>query len=239
MRSANIRRDGYLKFLNTWQDRDVIKVLSGVRRSGKSTLLAMFQQDLKAQGVQAENIIAINFEFMEFEELTDYRKLHDYVLSKVDKSKKNYVFLDEIQHVTNFEKVVDSLYVRDYIDLYITGSNAFFLSGELATLLTGRYIEQHVLPLSFQEFKQWHIENNPIIQQLSNRDLYAMYTRSSFPYTLAMTSQQETYDYLQAVYASVMFKDVIPRLNTADINSLERVARYLASVTGSPISINK
>ena len=89
MRSANIRRDGYLKFLNTWQDRDVIKVLSGVRRSGKSTLLAMFQQDLKAQGIQAENIIAINFEFMEFEELTDYRKLHDYVLSKVDKSKKN------------------------------------------------------------------------------------------------------------------------------------------------------
>ncbi|NNH79411.1 ATP-binding protein [Acinetobacter sp. ANC 5380] len=239
MRKTNIRRDSYLKFLNTWQNRDVIKVLSGVRRSGKSTLLAMFQQDLKAQGVQAENIIAINFEFMEFEELTDYRKLHDYVLSKVDESKKNYVFLDEIQHVTNFEKVVDSLYVRDYIDLYITGSNAFFLSGELATLLTGRYIEQHVLPLSFQEFKQWHIENNPIIQQLSNRDLYAMYTRSSFPYTLAMTSQQETYDYLQAVYASVMFKDVIPRLNTADINSLERVARYLASVTGSPISINK
>ena len=107
----------------------------------------MFQQDLKAQGVQAENIIAINFEFMEFEELTDYRKLHDYVLSKVDKSKKKkkkLCFLDEIQHVTNFEKVVDSLYVRDYIDLYITGSNAFFLSGELATLLTGRYIEQHV-----------------------------------------------------------------------------------------------
>ena len=115
----NIRRESYLKFLNTWKNRDLIKVLSGVRRSGKSTLLAMFQQDLKEQGVQDENIIAINFEYMEFEELTDYRKLHDYVLSKVDKNKKNYVFLDEIQHVQNFEKVVDSLYIRDYIDLYI------------------------------------------------------------------------------------------------------------------------
>ena len=120
----NIRRESYLKFLNTWKNRDLIKVLSGVRRSGKSTLLAMFQQNLKEQGVQDENIIAINFEYMEFEELTDYRKLHDYVLSKVDKNKKNYVFLDEIQHVQNFEKVVDSLYIRDYIDLYITGSNA-------------------------------------------------------------------------------------------------------------------
>src|SRR5690606_20327194 len=125
MRKTNIRRDSYLKFLNTWQNRDVIKVLSGVRRSGKSTLLAMFQQDLKAQGVQAENIIVINFEFMEFEELTDYRNLHEYVLSRVDKNKNNYVFLDELQHVTSFEKVVDSLYVRDYIDLSITGSNAF------------------------------------------------------------------------------------------------------------------
>ena len=115
----NIRRESYLKFLNTWKNRDLIKVLSGVRRSGKSTLLVMFQQDLKEQGVQDENIIAINFEYMEFEELTDYRKLHDYVLSKVDKNKKNYVFLDEIQHVQNFEKVVESLYIRDYIDLYI------------------------------------------------------------------------------------------------------------------------
>ena len=239
MKTPKIRREAYLNFLHTWQERDVIKVLSGVRRSGKSTLLASFQQDLLAQGVQAENIIAINFELMEFEELTDYRKLHQYILAKVDQNKQNYVFLDEIQHVPQFEKVVDSLYVRDYIDLYITGSNAFFLSGELATLLTGRYIEQHILPLSFQEFKQWHVENNPIIQQLSNRDLYAMYIRSSFPYTLAMHSNQETYDYLQAVYASIMFKDVIPRLNTADVNSLERVAKYLASVTGSPISINK
>lgn len=239
MLQATIRREAYLAFLHTWQDRDVIKVLSGVRRSGKSTLLAMFQQDLQAQGVDSENIIAINFEMMEYEALTDYRKLHDYVLAKVDEKQKNYIFLDEIQHVDQFEKVVDSLYVRDYIDLYITGSNAFFLSGELATLLTGRYIEKHILPLSFQEFKQWHVENNPIIQQRSDRDLYNMYIASSFPYTLAMDSQQETYNYLQAVYASVMFKDVIPRLNTADVNALERVSRYLASVTGSAISINK
>ena len=239
MRKSNVRRHMYLKFLHTWRNRDVIKVLSGVRRSGKSTLLSMFQKDLLEQGVKPENIIAINFEFMEFEELTDYRKLHDYVLSKVDKSKKNYIFLDEVQHVLHFEKVVDSLYVRDYIDLYITGSNAFFLSGELATLLTGRYVEQHVLPLSFSEFKQWHVAHNPIIQQLSNRDLYTMYIQSSFPYTLAMGSQDETYDYLQAVYASIMFKDVIYRLNTSDTQSLERVAKYLASVTGSPISINK
>ncbi|AXY59010.1 ATP-binding protein [Acinetobacter sp. WCHAc010052] len=239
MRTPKIRRKTYLDFLHTWQDRDLIKVLSGVRRSGKSTLLALFQQDLQAQGVQPQNIIAINFEMMEFEELTDYRKLQDYILSKVDKSQKNYVFLDEIQYVAQFEKVVDSLYVRECIDLYITGSNAFFLSGELATLLTGRYIEQHILPLSFQEFKQWHVENNPQISQLSNPDLYEMYLQSSFPYTLAISNQQESYDYLQAVYASIMFKDVIPRLKTSDVNALERVAKYLASVTGSAISINK
>ena len=239
MIKKTIRRDAYLQFLHTWRDRDVIKVLSGVRRAGKSTLLTMFQQDLHAQGVQPENIIAINFEMLEFEALTDYHKLHDYVLSKVNQNTKNYIFLDDIQHVAQFEKVVDSLYVRDYIDLYITGSNAFFLSGELATLLTGRYIEQHILPLSFREFKQWHDVHNPAIQQLSLQNLYTMYNYSSFPYALTMHNQQERYDYLQSVYASIMFKDVIPRLNTADVNALERISRYLASVTGSIISINK
>lgn len=134
-----VQRTEYLNQLLSWKDDKVIKVVTGMRRSGKSTLLLQFQNILLEQGVEKEQIISINFEELEFEELLDYKKLYTYLKDKINPEKKNYIFLDEIQRVEAYEKVVDSLYVKDNIDIYMTGSNSYMLSGDLATLLTGRY----------------------------------------------------------------------------------------------------
>lgn len=136
-----IPRDEYLNFLLRFKNQQLIKVISGIRRCGKSTLLELFREYLLNNGVDKEQIIFINFEDLEYEELQDYHKLYNYVKSKMIPDKMNYVFLDEIQHVKNFEKAVDSLFIKKNADIYITGSNAYFMSGELATLLSGRYVE--------------------------------------------------------------------------------------------------
>ena len=147
-----IQRKEYLKKLIAFRDKQLIKVVTGVRRCGKSTLLKMYQEWLREQGVEASRIISINFEDIDYEELTDYRKLYDYLKEHLNSERMTYIFLDEIQKVSAFEKVVDSLYVKPQVDLYVTGSNAYMLSGDLATLLTGRYVEIKMLPLSFYEF---------------------------------------------------------------------------------------
>ena len=148
-----IKRTDYLNELNKWKDEQVIKVVTGIRRCGKSTLLEQFQTELVSNGISREQIIAVNFEALEFEELLDYKKLYAYIVDKIVPDKKNYVFLDEIQMVNDYQKAVDSLFIRDHIDIYITGSNAYLLSGELATLLSGRYVEINMLPLSFSEYR--------------------------------------------------------------------------------------
>ena len=147
-----VERKEYLEQLAQWKDEQVIKVITGIRRCGKSTLLLQYQTWLKANGVSADQIVSVNFEELEYEELLDYRKLYEYLKNHLCVGKKTYIFLDEIQKVTAFEKVVDSLYVKPDIDIYITGSNAYMLSSDLATLLTGRYVEIKMLPLSFKEF---------------------------------------------------------------------------------------
>ena len=147
-----VERKEYLERLFQWKDEQVIKVITGIRRCGKSTLLMQYQTWLKANGVSADQIVSVNFEELEYEELLDYRKLYEYLKNHLCVGKKTYIFLDEIQKVAAFEKVVDSLYVKPDIDIYITGSNAYMLSGDLATLLTGRYVEIKMLPLSFKEF---------------------------------------------------------------------------------------
>ena len=147
-----VQRNEYLEQLKKWKDDQVIKVVTGIRRCGKSTLLKLFQDYLKSQGVEDNQIISINFEELEYEELLDYKKLYTFIKERLHQTKTTYVFLDEIQQVENFQKAVDSLYVKDNVDVYITGSNAYLLSGELATLLSGRYIEIKMLPLSFAEF---------------------------------------------------------------------------------------
>ena len=147
-----IERTEYLDWLKSWKEQQIIKVVSGVRRCGKSTLFELYKNWLVDNGVDKQQIISINFEDIEYEDLTDYRKLYDHIKSKLVADKMNYIFLDEIQHVEQFEKAVDSLFIKKNCDVYITGSNAYFMSGELATLLAGRYVELKMLPLSFKEF---------------------------------------------------------------------------------------
>ena len=147
-----IYRDNYLSILKNFKDQQIIKVISGIRRCGKSTLLEIYQDYLINNGVSKNQIISINFENADYEELQDRKKLYEYIKSKLVKGKKTYIFLDEIQNVYEFEKTVDSLFINKEVDLYITGSNAYLLSSELATLLTGRYIEIKMLPLSFKEY---------------------------------------------------------------------------------------
>lgn len=155
-----VARNEYLDFLKRHQDKHIIKVVSGVRRSGKSTLFLLFRKYLRENGVAPEQIITINFEDMANEFLRDPHTLYQYLMKHLVQNKMTYIFLDEIQHVSEFEKVVDSLFIKDNVDLYITGSNAYFLSGEIATLLTGRYVQINMLPLSFKEFVEWHKQND-------------------------------------------------------------------------------
>ena len=147
-----VERKEYLAELISWKDEQVIKVVTGIRRCGKSTLLAQYQDWLKTAGVSDAQIVSVNFEELEYEELLDYKKLYAYLKERLVPGKTTYIFLDEIQKVADFEKVIDSLYVKPDVDIYITGSNAYMLSGDLATLLTGRYVEIKMLPLSLKEY---------------------------------------------------------------------------------------
>lgn len=149
-----IQRREYLSKLISFKDKHIIKVITGIRRCGKSTLLDLFKEYLKSVGVEDNQIISINFENINFDFLTDYKKLYTYIEEKLNTSKMNYIFLDEIQNVPEFEKAIDSLYIKNNVDLYITGSNAYLLSGELATLLSGRYVKIEMLPLSFKEYME-------------------------------------------------------------------------------------
>jgi len=149
-----IQRKEFLNELVKWKNEKVIKVITGMRRAGKSTLLLQYQEYLKQSGVEEGCIVSINFEELEYEDLCDYRKLYNYIKDRLIEGKTTYIFLDEIQKVKDFEKVIDSLYVKSGTDIYITGSNAYFLSGNLATYLTGRYVEILVLPFSFKEYKE-------------------------------------------------------------------------------------
>jgi len=241
-----IDRKEYLNFLIESKDKQIIKVVSGVRRCGKSTLFEIYKDYLIKNGVEKKQIISINFEDMEYEELTDYKKLYEYINSKMLGDKKNYIFLDEIQHVDKFEKVVDSLFIKDNVDLYITGSNAYFMSSELATLLSGRYIELKMLPLSFKEYYQVRLEyekldkkENKILKTLMQ--YYNEYiVNSSFPYTLQLNNNlKNIYEYLSGIYNSVLLKDIVARLKIADVIRLESVVKYLFDNIGNLTSISK
>ena len=236
-----VERKEYLERLIQWKDEQVIKVVTGIRRCGKSTLLLQYQEWLKASGVSDEQIVTINFEELEYEELQDYKKLYAYLKNRLCKGKMTYIFLDEIQKVSAFEKVVDSLYVKPQVDLYVTGSNAYMLSGDLATLLTGRYVEIKMLPLSFYEFLE--ITGSGQEQGLSE------YMRDGgLPYVAVMDRTPEKVDtYLEGIYNTVIVKDIEDRQvrkesdsdkrKINDILLLKTIARYLASIVGNPVSI--
>ena len=241
-----IDRKEYLDFLVKSKDRQIIKVVSGVRRCGKSTLFEIYKDFLIENGVAKNQIISINFEDMDYEELTDYKKLYEYIKSKMIGDKKNYIFLDEIQHVDKFEKVVDSLFIKENTDLYITGSNAYFMSSELATLLSGRYIELKMLPLSFKEYYQAKLEYEKM-EQKENRisktliQYYNEYiVNSSFPYTLQLDSDlKNIHEYLSGIYNSVLLKDIVARLKISDVMRLESVVKYIFDNIGNLTSLSK
>ena len=241
-----IDRKEYLDFLVKSKDRQIIKVVSGVRRCGKSTLFEIYKDFLIENGVAKNQIISINFEDMDYEELTDYKKLYEYIKSKMIENKRNYIFLDEIQHVDKFEKVVDSLFIKENTDLYITGSNAYFMSSELATLLSGRYIELKMLPLSFKEYYQAKLEYEKL-EQKENRisktliQYYNEYiVNSSFPYTLQLDSDlKNIHEYLSGIYNSVLLKDIVARLKISDVMRLESVVKYIFDNIGNLTSLSK
>ena len=236
-----VQRKEYLDQLINWKDEQVIKVVTGIRRCGKSTLLFQFQQWLKENGVTDEQIVSVNFEELEYEELLDYKKLYQYLKERLVSGKTTYIFLDEIQKVSSFEKVVDSLYVKPNVDLYITGSNAYMLSGDLATLLTGRYVEIKMLPLSFGEFLS--------MTGLEPEQGFPEYLRSGgMPYIAAMNRTDEKVStYLEGIYNTVIVKDIEDRQarkesdpckrKITDIALLKTIAKYLASVVGNPVSV--
>lgn len=229
-----IQRDDYLNFLMEWKDRQIIKVISGIRRCGKSTLFELFCEKLQNEGVQSEQIITINFEDAENEELCDYKKLYEYVKSRMLTDKMNYIFLDEIQHVPGFEKAVDSLFIKKNTDVYITGSNAYFMSGELATLLSGRYVELKMLPLSFKEYVS-AFDNNRSLD-----DLYRDYVyNSSFPYTVELDNRRNIYAYLDGLFNTIVLNDIVQRKKIQDPLMLKSVIKFMFDNIGNPCTAKK
>lgn len=229
-----IQRDNYLNILKNFKDQQIIKVITGIRRCGKSTLLEIFQDYLKDNGISGEQIISINFEDADYEELQDRKELYKYIKSKLVKGKKTYVFLDEIQNVKEFEKTVDSLFINKDVDLYITGSNAYLLSSELATLLTGRYIEIKMLPLSFKEYMSSFNDKTDISRKFRN---YLRY--SSFPQAVELyrINPENIKMFLDGIYNTVLFKDVMQRKGITDKTMLERTAKYLYDNIGNRTSL--
>lgn len=230
-----IPRKEYLDFLIHAKDLQLIKVISGIRRCGKSTLLQLYIDYLLQQGIKKEQIININLEDVAFEPLQDYHALYQYIEDRLIPGEKTYVFLDEIQHVPQFERAADSLFIKDNVDLYITGSNAFFMSGELATLLSGRYIELKMFPLSFAEYALGTSKNIPL-----NEKYLSYLHHSSFPYALQLASRPQILtEYLQGLYNTIILKDIVARYKINDIGILEAVIKFMFDNIGNPCSIAK
>ncbi|MFZ3132480.1 MAG: ATP-binding protein [Desulfosporosinus sp.] len=227
-----VQRPSYMEKLKKTKDKKIIKVVTGIRRCGKSTLFLLFRAHLKECGVEDNQIISVNFEDIANEPLLDYRKLYDYVTERIIPGKMAYVFLDEIQNVPQFEKAVDSLFIQDNVDVYITGSNARMLSGELTTLLSGRYMEISMLPLSFAEYFE--------LVGGDKREAWNSYYRNGgFPYAAAIEDEDIRRDYLMGIYNTVLLKDIVARKRIGDIALLESVIKFLFDNVGNIVSSKK
>ena len=227
-----VLRKQYRDKLKAFQNQPIIKVITGIRRCGKSTLLSMYREELIASGVDSSACISINFEDLAFENLLEYHALYQYILDHLQPGCMNYLFLDEIQLVPLFEKVIDSLQLRNDVDIYITGSNAQILSGELATRLSGRYIEVSMLPLSFAEF-----------YELVGGDRTEAFTRyyryGGFPYAAGITDTNTTRDYIEGILNTILVKDIINRGKIGDPMLLNNLVRFMADNVGNPTSVKK
>ena len=227
MKNELVDRPVYLDWLSRWKDCDVIKVTTGLRRCGKSSVLELFRRRLRAEGVSDSNILSFNFESWEEEYPLTARELYRYIVQRLGAG-ENYVFLDEVQHVEEFERVVDALYVREDVDLYITGSNAFFLSGELATLLTGRYVELRMLPFSFAEYRSARGEAE-YLEDAFNRYL----TYGGMPFAARLDDAQSISDYLGGVFNTVLVEDVAARHPRMDMRAFRDLTSFIADNVGN------
>lgn len=230
-----IPRDVYLKKLIDFKDKDLIKIVTGIRRCGKSTLFDIYINYLKGQGIQDEQIIKINLESQDFS-FENYTELYNFITDRIDSNKKNYVFIDEVQRIEDFQKAIDSLYINKNIDLYITGSNAYLLSGELATLISGRYIEIKMLPLSYKEYISAFDINVDKQEKLLD---YLKYGSLPLTVELFKTDPDLIENYMDGVFSTVIYKDVMQRNNINNKMLLESIIKYIFNNIGSSISTKK
>ncbi|MDR1902609.1 MAG: ATP-binding protein [Treponema sp.] len=227
-----INRPAYLEKLHKWRDTDLVKIVTGIRRCGKSTLFELYQNELKQSGTAREQIISINLEDADNYELLEWKALHTHIESLLIPNKKNYVFLDEIQQVDGAQRLLSSLRLKPNIDLYVTGSNAWLLSSELATLITGRYIEINMLPLSFAEYM------SAFQNEADTGRKYADYiSNSSLPRTLTLKDRRDIQDYIMGIYSTIVQKDIAFHHGIRDISRLDSVARFMFDNIGSETSI--
>lgn len=230
-----INRPFFTNWLSNWRDKDVIKVVTGIRRCGKTTLLRLFREKLLAEGVNQNQIISINFEDPDVGIFRTFDDAWKFIRSKMDDSlDKIYIFLDEVQQVPEFERLVDGLFVKSNTDVYVTGSNAKFLSGELATFLTGRYVEISMQPLSFAEYQA-------AFQQLPKSEAFAQYMRfGGFPFVATLGANEAArIDYLSAIFDTIIYKDALARLGLRDGTLLKRIVRFIFDNIGNPLSVNR
>lgn len=228
------KRDLYLNELLKFKNKNIIKVITGIRRCGKSSLLKLFRNHLIDIGVEEKNIIFINFESMVYDFIDDYKKLNSYIKEKIVLDKKNYILLDEVQLVEKWEKTVNSLLVDYDVDIYVTGSNAYLLSSELSTLLSGRYIEIKMTTLSFKEFIQFH----EFSEEESKEEIFSLYLKyGGFPSVADLGMNQEIINsFLEGVYNTVILKDVIQRNSIKDVSLLENIFKFITQNIGSIVS---
>ncbi len=229
-----INRQQYLDFLIKLKDKKIIKVVTGIRRCGKSTLFELYKKYLLDNGVKKDQIINLNFENPSDMKFSDWHELYDYLENKLLKNKMNYIFLDEVQIVSCFEKAIDGLFIKDNVDLYITGSNSYMLSGELATYLTGRYMQIHMLPLSFKEYYEANNCNNEL-------KAYQDYIEDGgFPYLINLNNDKDLIrNYLDGIFNTVLIKDVIYRNNIKDVMILDSTIKFIFDNIGNLVSTNK
>lgn len=230
-----IQRKTYLAQLEAVCNQDLIKVVTGIRRCGKTTLMIEFQELLKSKGVDEKRILSLNFEERENSQFEDWRIVYDLIITKLPSTEKKYVFLDEVQLIPHFEKLVDALYVKKDIDLYITGSNAYLLSSELTTLLSGRYIAINLHPFSFAEYA------TAFDEQKDTSRLFRQYMNGScFPEAtnLSKISPELTNTYLKSLYDTIVVKDISKRHHLRKFDTLQRIINFLFDSIGSIISPN-
>jgi len=229
-----INRPEYLNELIRWKDQILIKVITGIRRCGKSTLFELYIEYLKKSGIKSKQIIHINLEDADYD-FKDYKELYNFINQKINDNEKFYVFIDEAQNVANFQKAVDSLHIKKNVDLYITGSNAYLLSGELATLLSGRYIEIKMLPLSFKEY----------ITAFDSDNYYKLFLdymkNGGMPgnINILKTNPNDIDKYLDGIFSTIVYKDIMARNNISDKMLLESIIKYIFDSIGNPISTKK